>query len=131
MLKANSGIAHSFSQKAKLDVVNYDPPTRPNESRNANQVQRGSRMLVVRIDEDKLEFSGARNLFDIAGVLAGMHADPAREARDKLRNHETNGFRLIGNAALVQVDRFHDHRLRFWRLLLGDGVSNHSRREAA
>ena len=131
MLGANSGSAHSFSQRAKVDVVNYNPPTWPNESRNANQVQRGSRMLVVCIDEDKLEFSGARNLFDIASVLAGMHADPTRQAGHKLRNHETNGFRLIGKAALVQIDRIHDRRLRFWTLMLGNGVSNHGRREAA
>jgi hypothetical protein len=131
MLRANSGSAHSFGQWAKVDVVNYNPSTRPNESRNANQVQRGSRMLMVRIDEDQLEFSGARNLFDIASVFTGMHADAARQERDELRNHETNGVRLVGKAALVQVDRVHDYRLRFWTLVLGNGISNHSRGEAA
>ncbi len=88
-------------------------------------------MLMVCIDEDKLEFSGTGNLFDMASVFAGMNADAARQARDKLRNHETYGFRLLGKAALVQIDRVHDHRLRFWTLLLGNGVSNHGRREAA
>ncbi|MEY2490654.1 MAG: hypothetical protein QOC70_2596 [Verrucomicrobiota bacterium] len=88
-------------------------------------------MLVVCIDEDQLKFSGPRNLFDMASVLAGMHADPAREVGDKLRNLEANGFRLIGHAALAQIDRVHDHRLRFWTLVLGNGVSNHGRREAA
>jgi hypothetical protein len=88
-------------------------------------------MLVVCIDEDQLEFSGARNLFDIASVFAGMHADPTRQARDKPRNLEANGFRLIGKAALVQIDRVDDHRLGFWTLVLDNGVSNHGRREAA
>ena len=72
-----------------------------------------------------------RNLFDIAGVFAGMHADPARQAGDKPRNLEANGFRLIDEAALAQIDRVHDHRPRFWTLMLGNGVSNHGRREAA
>src|SRR5207237_9176351 len=52
MFEGSSGGAHSFTQRAKIDVVNYDPPTRPNESRNANQIQGRSRMLVVCIDED-------------------------------------------------------------------------------
>jgi hypothetical protein len=60
-----------------------------------------------------------------------MDADPPRQAGDKLRNLKANGFRLIGNAALVQVDRIHDHRLRFWTLVLGNGVSDHRGREAA
>ena len=85
-------------------------------------------MLVVCIDEDGAGVLGARNLFDIAGVFAGMHADPARQAGDKLRNLEANGFRLIDEAALAQIDRVHDHRLRFWTLMLGNGVSNHGRR---
>ena len=88
-------------------------------------------MLVVCIDEDQLEFSSPRDLIDIASVFAGMHADSARQVRDKLRNLEANGVRLIGDAALAQIDRIHDHRLRFWRLVLGNRVSNHGRREAA
>jgi hypothetical protein len=88
-------------------------------------------MLVVCIDEDELEFSGTGNLFDIASVLAGMHADSARQARDKLRNLKANGFRLIGHTVLAQIDRVHDHRLRFWPLVLGHGISNHGRRETA
>ncbi|MEY2495434.1 MAG: hypothetical protein QOJ45_1926 [Verrucomicrobiota bacterium] len=88
-------------------------------------------MLVVCIDEDELEFSSTRNLFDIAGIFAGMHADPARQAGDKLRNLEAHGFRLISEAALAQIDRVHDHRLRFRPLVLGNGISNHGRREAA
>ncbi|MDP9099881.1 MAG: hypothetical protein M3N48_12965 [Verrucomicrobiota bacterium] len=88
-------------------------------------------MLMVCIDEDKLELSGTGNLFDMASVFAGMNADAARQARDKLRNYETNRFRLIGKAALVQIDRVHDHRLRFWTLVLDNGVRNHGRRKAA
>ncbi|MEY2481485.1 MAG: hypothetical protein QOK24_13 [Verrucomicrobiota bacterium] len=88
-------------------------------------------MLVVCIDEDDLEFSGMRDLFDIASVFAGVHADPARQTRDKLRNREADGLRLIGKAALAQIDRVHDHRCGFWTLMLGNGVSNHGRREAA
>ena len=60
-----------------------------------------------------------------------MHADPARQAGDKLRNLEANEFRLIGKAAFAQIDRVHDYRLRFWALVLGNGVSNHGRRKAA
>jgi hypothetical protein len=88
-------------------------------------------MLVVCIDEDQLEFFGTRNLSDIASVFTGMHADPARQARDKLRNLEANGFRLIGEAALAQIDRVDDHRLGFWTLVLDNGISNHGRRKAA
>jgi hypothetical protein len=131
MFHGNSGNAHSFSQRGKLNVVNYHPATWPNEPRNANQVQRRSRMLVVGIDEDQLEFSGMGNLFDIASVFAGVHADPARQAGDKLRNLEAHRFRWIGQAVLVQIDRVHDHRLRFWPLVLGHGVSDYGRGKAA
>ena len=72
-----------------------------------------------------------RNLFDIASVFAGMHADPARQAGDKLRNHEADGFRLIVKSALTQIDRVEDHPLGFWTLVLDNGISNHGRREAA
>gem|GEM_PF-3845535 len=87
-------------------------------------------MLVVCIDKDELEFSGTRNLFNIASVLAGMDADPARQVGNKLRNHETDGFRLIGKTPLAQIDRVDDYRLGFWTLVLDNGISNHGRREA-
>jgi len=88
-------------------------------------------MLVVCIDEDQMEFPGMRNLFDIAGVFAGVHTNPARQAGDKLRNLEADGFRWIGQAVLVQIDRVHDHRFRFWLLVLGHGVSDYGGRKAA
>jgi hypothetical protein len=88
-------------------------------------------MLVVCVDEDYLEFSGPRNLVNVANVFASMHADPARQPRDKLRNLEANGFRWVGKAVFVQIDRVDDYRLGFWALVLGNGVSNHGRRKAA
>ena len=130
MLQGSSGSVHSFPQRAQLDVVDYHPPARPHESSNTKQVQRGSRMLVVRIDKDKLEFPGTRNLFDMASVFAGMHSNPARQVGNELRNFEANRLRLIGKAALAQIDRIDKDRLRCRRQVLGDGVSNHGRGEA-
>jgi hypothetical protein len=131
MLQGSSGGVHSFTQGAELDVVNYHPPAGSHESRDPKQIQRGPRMLMVRIDEDQLEFSGPRDLFDMASVFAGMHADPARQVGNKLRNLEANRFGLIGYATLAEIDCVHDHRLRFRRQVLGDRVSHYGRREAA
>jgi hypothetical protein len=60
-----------------------------------------------------------------------MHADPARQVGNKLRNLEANGFGWIGKTMFVQIDRVDDHRLRFRAQVLGNGVGNHGRREAA
>lgn len=88
-------------------------------------------MLVVGIDENQVELSGPRNLFDIAGILAGMHPNPARQVRDKLRNLEADRLRLIRKAVLAQIDRVHEHGARFRLLVLSSGISNHGRRETA
>src|SRR5437588_6337769 len=101
MLQGNSGSAHFFPQRAKLDVVNYHPSTRPHESRDAKQVQRGSRMLMICIDEHKLKFSFPRNLINPASVFARMHADAARQTGDELWNLEADGLRWISKTMSV------------------------------
>lgn len=131
MLQRMSGSAHSFTERAKLDIMNDHPPARANESRDANHVQHWPWMLVVRIDESQLEICFPSDVFDMTRVFARMHADAARQVRNKPRNLETNAHRLIGKAAFVQIDRIHDYRLGFRRLMLDNGVSNHRRREAA
>ncbi len=96
VLEGSAGRGHSFTSGAKVDVMNYDPAARLNEARHANQIQRRPRMLVICVDEYCFQFSGTRDLLDVASVFPSVDAGAVRQSWDNLRNRETNRLRLVG-----------------------------------